>query len=99
MCIRDRSKRLALKTLALADHRQFVFLIVFERTLVLSGPRFIDFFDKPLERRLSGWSTVPPFVNVLANLCLSLLRLDLVPCFGKSSPITDSADTERVVPS
>src|SRR6185503_7393746 len=96
---RDLRKRLALKTLALIDHRQFVFLIVFERPLILSGPRSINLLYKLLERCLTSRSTISTVIDLLANLCLGLLSLDLVPCLRERSPIPDSADTECVVPS
>jgi len=43
--------------------------------------------------------TISSFINLLANLRLSLLSLDLGPCLRECPPIPDAADTERVVPS
>src|ERR1043165_3564420 len=93
------SKRLALKTLAITDHWQLVLLIVLKRTFVLSSPGFIDTLYKLFERCLTSRSTISSVVNLLANLCLGLLSLDLGPCLRECSPVTDSADTECVVPS
>ena len=83
---RNLSKRLALKTLALTDHRKLVLLIIFERTFVLPRPGFIVTLYKLLERCLTSRSTISSFVNLLANLRLSLLGLDLGPCLEGALP-------------
>ena len=90
---------LPLRLLLFTDHRQLVLLVILERPLVLSRPGFIDTLYKLLERCLTSRPTISAVINLLANFRLGLFSLELSPCLRERSPIPDSADTERVVPS